>query len=66
VLSSGKMNRDVHDVAAEKLTIQVGASLGEVGKKVIEATLCHCDGNRTLAAKILGIDRSTVNEKIKK
>ena len=60
------MNRDVHDVVAKKLTIQVGASLREVEKKVIEATLCHCDGNRTLAAKILGIDRSTVNEKIKK
>jgi DNA-binding XRE family transcriptional regulator len=60
------MNRDVHDVAAEKLTIQVGASLGEVEKKVIEATLCRYDGHRTLTAKILGIDRSTLHEKIKK
>jgi len=57
---------NVHDVAAKTLTIQVGASLREVEKQVIEATLCHCDGNRTLAAKILGIDRSTLYEKIKK
>jgi DNA-binding NtrC family response regulator len=64
--SSEKMNRDVYDVVAKTLTIQVGASLGEVEKKVIEATLCHYDGNRTLAAKILGIDRSTLYEKIKK
>jgi DNA-binding NtrC family response regulator len=59
------MSRDVH-VAAKTLTIQVGASLREAEKKIIEATLCHYDGNQTLAAKILGIDRSTLYEKIKK
>jgi DNA-binding NtrC family response regulator len=57
---------DVDDVVAETLSVQVGASLREVEKRVIEATLRHCDGNRTLAAKILGIDRSTLYEKIKK
>jgi DNA-binding NtrC family response regulator len=66
VSSSGKVSRDVHHVAPKTLTIQVGVSLREVEKQVIEATLCHYDGNRTLAAKILGIDRSTLHEKIKK
>jgi DNA-binding NtrC family response regulator len=55
----------VHDVAAKTLTIQVGASLREVEKRVIEATLRHCDGNLSRTAKILGINRSTLYEKIK-
>jgi len=36
-----------------------------VEKKVIEATLLHCDGNLSFAAKILGINRSTLYLKIK-
>jgi DNA-binding NtrC family response regulator len=59
------MTRDVHDVAAKKLTIQVGASLREVEKQVIEATVRHCDGNLSHAAKILGINRNTLYQKIR-
>jgi DNA-binding NtrC family response regulator len=55
----------VHDVAAKTLSIKVGASLREVEKQVIEATLRQCDGNLSLAAKILGINRSTLYLKIK-
>jgi DNA-binding NtrC family response regulator len=62
---SRKWTRDVDDVAAKTLSIQVGASLREVEKQVIEATLRHCDGNLSRAAKILGINRSTLYEKIK-
>jgi DNA-binding protein Fis len=55
----------VHGVAAKTLSIRVGVSLREVEKKVIEATLLHCDGNLSLAAKILGVNRSTLYLKIK-
>jgi DNA-binding NtrC family response regulator len=55
----------VHDVAARTLSIKVGASLREVEKQVIEATLRQCDGKLSLAAKILGINRSTLYPKIK-
>ena len=41
-------------------------SLDEVEKAVIEATIKRADGNIKEAAAILGIDRSTLYEKIKK
>jgi len=46
--------------------IHVGMSIEEVEKLVIEATLQHTSGNITDAAKILGIDRSTLYQKIEK
>jgi DNA-binding NtrC family response regulator len=43
-----------------------GQSLEAVEKAAIEQTLRHCGGNRTRAAKTLGIAASTLYEKIKK
>jgi DNA-binding NtrC family response regulator len=43
-----------------------GQSLEAVEKAAIEQTLHHCGGNRTKAAKALGIAASTLYEKIKK
>jgi len=43
-----------------------GQSLEAVEKAAIEQTLRHCGGNRTKAAKALGIAASTLYEKIKK
>ena len=37
----------------------------EVENWVIQATLCHCDDNLSRAAKMLGINRSTLCDKIK-
>ena len=47
------------------LTIQIGLKLNEVEKLVIDATLRHTAQNISRAARILGIDRSTMYEKIK-
>jgi DNA-binding NtrC family response regulator len=58
-------NARVGEHSTKRLSIQVGASLREVEKRVIEATLGHCAGNLSRAAKILGINRSTLYEKIK-
>jgi two-component system NtrC family response regulator len=41
-----------------------GATLREVEKQAIAQALADCDGNRTKAAKLLDIDRSTLRRKI--
>ncbi|MBI2154830.1 MAG: sigma-54-dependent Fis family transcriptional regulator [Candidatus Rokubacteria bacterium] len=46
-------------------TIPVGTSLAEVEQRVLEETLRHTKGNKTLAAKLLGIDPKTVFRKLK-
>ena len=47
------------------ITISVGTSLREMERLTIEATLRFSDGNLAAAAKILGIDRGTLYEKIR-
>jgi len=46
-------------------TMPSGMSLADVEKRYIERTLSDCNGNRTRAAKVLGIGRNTLNRKIK-
>ena len=48
------------------ITIPVGTKLRDAEKAVIEATLQHTKGNVSLAAKILGIDRSTIYSKMER
>ena len=48
------------------VTIPVGTSLRDAEKAVIEATLEQAGGNISVAAKVLGIDRSTLYKKIAK
>jgi len=48
----------LHEVTSEPL------SLDSVEKKHIEAVLKQCDGNRSMAAKLLGISRKTLFRKI--
>jgi len=45
-------------------TVPHGATLREVEKQAITQALEDCDGNRTKAAKLLDIDRSTLRRKI--
>jgi DNA-binding NtrC family response regulator len=46
--------------------IPMGTTLKEVEALLITATLQHADGNVKAAAAILGIDRSTLYEKLKR
>jgi DNA-binding NtrC family response regulator len=55
-----------HNGAARAWTIPAGATLQEMEKQLIAATLQRTDGNIKESASILGIDRSTLYEKIKK
>jgi len=45
--------------------IRIGASLAEIEQRVLEETLRLTGGNKTSAAKILGIDPKTVFRKLK-
>src|SRR5215210_4596142 len=42
----------------------VGRTVAEVERDLILDTLCHCHGNRTHAAKILGISIRTLRNKL--
>jgi len=47
------------------LTVKIGTTLAEIQQRVLEETLRLSQGNRTLTAKILGIDPKTVFRKLK-
>ncbi len=46
-------------------TLEVGKTIREVERDIIEKTLKQTDGNRTKASEILGISRRTLQNKIK-
>jgi two-component system response regulator HydG len=46
-------------------TIRIGTPLAEVEQRVLEETLRFAKGNRTVTAKLLGIDPKTVFRKLK-
>jgi two-component system, NtrC family, response regulator HydG len=46
-------------------TIRIGTPLAEIDQRVLEETLRFADGNRTVTAKLLGIDPKTVFRKLK-
>jgi DNA-binding NtrC family response regulator len=52
--------------AVKPWSIPAGMTLQEMEKQLIAATLQRTDGNIKVAASILGIDRSTIYEKIKR
>jgi len=43
----------------------IGATVDEVERELVLQTLARCDGNRTRAARELGISRATLIKKIK-
>jgi len=55
----------VEGTADRVVAIPIGTPLAEVEQRFLEATLRHTKGNRTLAAKLLGIDPKTVFRKLK-
>jgi DNA-binding NtrC family response regulator len=53
------------DPTVEKLPL-AGKSLESIERAAIAQTLEHCGGNKTKAARVLGISPSTLYEKVKK
>ena len=66
VIQVSDLPTSVLEGTAERVVaIPIGTPLAEVEQRFLEATLRHTKGNRTLAAKLLGIDPKTVFRKLK-
>jgi DNA-binding NtrC family response regulator len=58
-------------VAAPSLTpneivpLLIGSTVGEVERELVLQTLARCDGNRTRAARVLGMSVRTLRNKIR-
>jgi len=49
----------------EIVPLLIGATVGEVERELVLHTLARCDGNRTRAARVLGMSVRTLRNKIK-
>jgi len=49
----------------EIIPLLIGATVGEVERQLVLHTLARCDGNRTRAARVLGISVRTLRNKIR-
>ncbi|MBN1636504.1 MAG: sigma-54-dependent Fis family transcriptional regulator [Deltaproteobacteria bacterium] len=52
--------------AVELFTVELGTPLDEIEKKLMEKTLQHTKGDKTLASKLLGVSTRTLYRKIDK
>lgn len=50
---------------SEVVPMLVGATVEEVERELMLQTLARCDGNRTRAARVLGVSVRTMRNKIK-
>jgi two-component system response regulator HydG len=48
------------------LSVRIGTPLAEIEQRLLEATLRATKGNKTLTAKLLGIDPRTVSRKLER
>jgi DNA-binding NtrC family response regulator len=59
------------DIPASSLTpteivpLLIGSTVGEVERELVLQTLARCDGNRTRAARVLGLSIRTLRNKIR-
>jgi DNA-binding NtrC family response regulator len=49
----------------EIVPMLIGATVGEVERELVLQTLGRCDGNRTRAARVLGVSVRTLRNKIR-
>ena len=54
------------DADRRAVVLQVGISMASAEREMLRSTLVHTSGNKTRAAKILGISLKTVHNKVKK
>ncbi|RLE24134.1 MAG: hypothetical protein DRJ08_01395 [Acidobacteria bacterium] len=55
----------VAQIAKDTLLLKVGTPMADVERELILKTLEQCDGNRTVAARVLGIGLRTLQRKLK-
>ncbi len=49
----------------EIVPLLIGATVGEIERELVLQTLARCDGNRTRAARVLGVSVRTLRNKIR-
>ncbi|MCP3472490.1 helix-turn-helix domain-containing protein [Bradyrhizobium sp. CCGUVB1N3] len=49
----------------EIVPLLIGATVGEIERELVLQTLARCDGNRTRAARVLGLSVRTLRNKIR-
>jgi DNA-binding NtrC family response regulator len=49
----------------EAVSLLIGSTVGEVERALVVQTLASCDGNRTRAARMLGLSVRTLRNKIR-
>jgi DNA-binding NtrC family response regulator len=49
----------------EVVPLLIGSTVGEVERELVLQTLARCDGNRTRAARVLGMSVRTLRNKIR-
>ena len=49
----------------EVVPLLIGSTIGEVEQELVLQTLARCDGNRTRAARVLGLSVRTMRNKIR-
>lgn len=69
-----QLSASVHEAIEEYFTNMEGNSeecdglyalvLSEVERPLLQCVMSHCSNNRTLAAKVLGINRATLRKKL--
>ena len=49
----------------EIVPLLIGSTVGEIERELVLQTLARCDGNRTHAARVLGVSVRTLRNKIR-
>ena len=49
----------------EIVPLLIGSTVGEIERELVLQTLARCDGNRTRAARVLGLSVRTMRNKIR-
>ncbi len=49
----------------EIVPLLIGSTVGEIERELVLQTLARCDGNRTRAARVLGLSVRTLRNKIR-
>jgi DNA-binding NtrC family response regulator len=49
----------------EVVPLLIGSTVGEIERELVLQTLARCDGNRTRAARVLGLSVRTMRNKIR-
>ncbi|HRO01631.1 helix-turn-helix domain-containing protein [Nitrobacter sp.] len=65
ITDQGSMKDQVALAPDEVIPLLVGSTVDEVERELVLQTLARCDGNRTRAARVLGVSVRTLRNKIR-